>query len=430
MESECDRSVWDRGIPATGTHAGRRDSVTRRATGSAYVRGIALTIAALSLAGAWMVSRSANAESSAGGPVAGQWTLAEAVTPSDVRLSALVSERPCAGGRSPLDRILPPVIEEDVRSVTITILITPLPGVQTCIGHLPVPYEIQLPTPLGNRELRDGGVEPSRLVASAPTGTPATSPPAATRADEATPSQAPSASPAQAAATPMPDPGVLGARYLAETHGGSESDYELVKETEAVVPETGERLWAAKYVRLTTEQTYPVYRDARGTFLDAKGFAALSRDALAARPTLEQKAEPALLELIARAPDSRALLKVGLFLRADEARLEVALRAARARVAARYPHMRWNGHNFEGGRTLPEVRWAGDELYTAKFRAFDEVQKRVGQAVAASGGRVGYASTSTPLLFAELSATGLRAIAESPEVIEIAVSGSKWEETP
>lgn len=91
---------------------------------------------------------------------AGEWWLAEAPGPDDRVLSALVGERSCASGRSPRGRIAPPSIAYGETAVTITIGIRPLEGMQTCPGIPPIPFEIELREPVGDRTLLDGGAWP------------------------------------------------------------------------------------------------------------------------------------------------------------------------------------------------------------------------------------------------------------------------------
>ena len=77
---------------------------------------------------------------------------------------ALVTEVACASGQSSEDRIVEPRITVDEDAITVTFGVTPLEGEQDCQGNEPSPYEVTLPEPLGDRELRDGGVYPAHVV--------------------------------------------------------------------------------------------------------------------------------------------------------------------------------------------------------------------------------------------------------------------------
>jgi hypothetical protein len=92
------------------------------------------------------------------------WELGQRVNATTREFTALVHQLECASGRSPDGRIAPPRIVVNARSVTITFGVRPLPGVQDCQGTPPGRYRVRLPEPLGNRELRDGGVIPPRIV--------------------------------------------------------------------------------------------------------------------------------------------------------------------------------------------------------------------------------------------------------------------------
>jgi hypothetical protein len=76
----------------------------------------------------------------------------------------LVTEMACASGQSSEDRVSDPriVVQED--AITITFGVTPLEGPQDCQGNPPSQLRVDLPEPLGDRELRDGGVYPATVV--------------------------------------------------------------------------------------------------------------------------------------------------------------------------------------------------------------------------------------------------------------------------
>jgi hypothetical protein len=92
------------------------------------------------------------------------WELGQRVNRTTREFTVLVQEQACASGRSPAGRIVPPRIVVDAHAVTITFGVRPLPGGQDCQGGPPAPYRVRLPQPLGDRELRDGGVFPPLIV--------------------------------------------------------------------------------------------------------------------------------------------------------------------------------------------------------------------------------------------------------------------------
>ena len=93
-----------------------------------------------------------------------EWELGQRVGPSTTEFVVNVQELRCSSGRSPAGRIVPPEIVLDRDSVTVTFGVRPRPGGQDCQGAPSAPYRVRLSEPLGNRELRDGGVFPARVV--------------------------------------------------------------------------------------------------------------------------------------------------------------------------------------------------------------------------------------------------------------------------
>ena len=77
---------------------------------------------------------------------------------------ALVTEMACASGQSSEDRLVAPRIVVEADAITITFGVTPLEGPQDCQGNPASEVRVELPEPLGDRELRDGGVYPPTTV--------------------------------------------------------------------------------------------------------------------------------------------------------------------------------------------------------------------------------------------------------------------------
>ncbi len=81
--------------------------------------------------------------------------------PNDRSISIGVWEVPCSGGRDISDKVLPPVVSYEPSRVVVTIFLEPLPSLGpnealTCPLAPPVPYELELSEPLGDRALVDG----------------------------------------------------------------------------------------------------------------------------------------------------------------------------------------------------------------------------------------------------------------------------------
>ena len=86
--------------------------------------------------------------------------------------TALVSENACTGGADPRPRLEEPQIRSTEDAVIVTMFIRPLGAgpdqVFTCIGRPPVPVEVELEEPLGDRLLLDGGLYPPQPPATEP----------------------------------------------------------------------------------------------------------------------------------------------------------------------------------------------------------------------------------------------------------------------
>lgn len=77
----------------------------------------------------------------------------------------MIRESVCASGQSPPSRVVPPTLRLSTGSVTVLITITTRPGPQDCIGVDPVPYDLVLPEPLGDRSILDGSRVPAAPIA-------------------------------------------------------------------------------------------------------------------------------------------------------------------------------------------------------------------------------------------------------------------------
>jgi hypothetical protein len=95
------------------------------------------------------------------------WTLArgQTLTPSTRAVKVELGPGECASGISQNKRLERPEFREENGALSMALWIHPVPELgphagYTCIGTIEPPVKIQLPEPLGARELLDGGVFP------------------------------------------------------------------------------------------------------------------------------------------------------------------------------------------------------------------------------------------------------------------------------
>lgn len=103
--------------------------------------------------------------------LAGEWWLDPAFPapqPDDVTVRAIVRERACASGRSPVGRVLDPIVVYGREEIQVTIPIRRRPGPNDCAGDVNIAYLIELDEPIGDRALLDAGVLPPRDARSRP----------------------------------------------------------------------------------------------------------------------------------------------------------------------------------------------------------------------------------------------------------------------
>jgi hypothetical protein len=89
--------------------------------------------------------------------------------PDATEIHVLVTERACASGEDPGDRLHEPIVVEGADEVVATFYVESIFKTQTtatCPGNPAVPYVVSLGAPLGDRDLIDGGDSPaaSRLA--------------------------------------------------------------------------------------------------------------------------------------------------------------------------------------------------------------------------------------------------------------------------
>jgi hypothetical protein len=89
-------------------------------------------------------------------------TLAATPAPDDTEVALEVYEQACASGRSAEDRVRLVDLEVTDDQVRLVIGVEPLDGAQTCPSNPPTPMVVELPEPVGDREVVDAGVLPPR----------------------------------------------------------------------------------------------------------------------------------------------------------------------------------------------------------------------------------------------------------------------------
>jgi hypothetical protein len=95
------------------------------------------------------------------------WEVAEGqkLTPETTSIEVNLGPGECSGGRGQNDRVQKPEFREQQGKLLMTLWLRPLPpGGYTCVGLIEPPLKIELPEPLGDRELRDGGTYPPRFA--------------------------------------------------------------------------------------------------------------------------------------------------------------------------------------------------------------------------------------------------------------------------
>lgn len=82
------------------------------------------------------------------------------VSASTDALDVLANDQTCASGVGPEERLTEPAVEVTPQAIIITFASRPPDGAQNCASHPPARRQVQLPEPLGNRDLLDGGLYP------------------------------------------------------------------------------------------------------------------------------------------------------------------------------------------------------------------------------------------------------------------------------
>jgi hypothetical protein len=85
------------------------------------------------------------------------------IGPNTTEFVAMVTEVDCASGQSSEGRIIGPETSVTDASITVTFRVRArVAGAQTCPSNPSTPVRVELPEPLGDRALLDGGTDPPR----------------------------------------------------------------------------------------------------------------------------------------------------------------------------------------------------------------------------------------------------------------------------
>ena len=210
------------------------------------------------------------------------------------------------------------------------------------------------------------------------------------------------------------DPRQAAIEQVAREHGAAAGDLEVVNERQATA-EGGETLSAIKLIDRRSGEIHSVYRDARGVIGDGAVLQAVTERGTAQLTVLELKADAPLLAALADASPERGL-PVAVWIDVDTASAAGAVRAA-------HPEVTWLA-----GRPvtddLAQLRSLRAELWEARQVVLTAAADQLRTQVEAAGGSIAYASTSAPLVFADMPATGVEALAARPEVSSIGLEGT------
>lgn len=205
------------------------------------------------------------------------------------------------------------------------------------------------------------------------------------------------------------DPADAARAHLAATVGGTAADWELVHQRPAT-PVDGSVMWVGKFVDPASGALQTVYRDAGGALGGPELLAVRNAAAVAALPEMRAKGDEPLRAAVAAARPEEPL-PVAVWLDADPAAAVAAVRTA-------HPELTWLGDRplVDDLATLRAVR---AELDAARASAYAAAQQAFAARVADLGGSVAYASTSAPLVFVDLPAGNVAALAAEARVASL-----------
>ncbi|MGI8829777.1 MAG: S8 family peptidase [Candidatus Limnocylindria bacterium] len=219
------------------------------------------------------------------------------------------------------------------------------------------------------------------------------------------------AAPIQAA-----DPASVAREQLSREHGGTPNDFVLVHERSLSTDAVGESMWAAKFIDQRTGEIHTSYRSATG----AVGSVAILDEALGRKqdklPQLDRKSDVALLAAVGKSAATKTL-PVAVWLDVDVTGPQNDVRQA-------HPEVEWVAGRPVVG-TLEAARALRGELWEARSGAYAAAAETFGTQIEQLGGKVAYASTSAPLVFVDVPAASVAALAGRAEVLSLGLE-NEW----
>lgn len=212
------------------------------------------------------------------------------------------------------------------------------------------------------------------------------------------------------AADPISDARAEAARQA----GVAASSLTLVHERQMSADGAGASMWAGKFLDTATGEIHAVYRSDTGTLGTDDILAQATADAAAALTAVERKADAGLLAAVADRP--AAALPVAVW-------LDVDVGAAEASVEAAHPEVAWLAGR-PMATTIDQARAIRGELWNARREAYAVAAAQLAATIKPLGGRIGYASTSAPLVFIDLPGEAVGALAERPNVLSLGLESS------
>jgi Subtilase family len=220
--------------------------------------------------------------------------------------------------------------------------------------------------------------------------------------------------------TPRPvhaaDPTAVARQELSRQHGGSPNDYQLVAERVMSADVAGAPMWAGKFLDARTGEIHSAYRTEDGRI----GSVAVLDESVALSikelPALDRKADRPLVAAVAGSAAAEKL-PVAIWLNVDVAPAEQAVRSA-------HPEVEWIAGR-PVAHTLEEARALRGELWEARRDAYAQAAASIEAELAALGAKVAYVSTSAPLVFVDMPAGRVAALARRGDVMSIGLE-NKW----
>jgi hypothetical protein len=205
---------------------------------------------------------------------------------------------------------------------------------------------------------------------------------------------------------------------LSRERGVAIEDLALVHERPVSVTGSGESMWAGKFLDARTGEIVTVYRTSGGEQGTTDMLTREVAEVSAARPAMERKADAALIAAVAGPP--AGALPVAIW-------LDVDVSAAEASVERAHPEVAWlAGRPL--AETIEQVRALRGELWNARRAVYAAAADELAIEVEALGGRIGYVSTSAPLVFVDLPSAAVVRLAARADVLSMGLE-SRWETT-